>query len=282
MCTCRIYCTPRHKPRKDKCALHGSTPVPPSCTQLQLLLLKEHTWLLQDGVTICLAWTHPCEITGTAFLRPKGCKRKRGQAGKNVSWGGYNAVLDAALAADPDTLREKVPDPLPCRLSMKAYHRPVLVGGRYLKLQRGVAQSPWFLPGRPCEPKEASVQVRREPPSAVCKLRAQVNAKQGPAEPRPPLALDPGPCCRRNWRRCCFPSSRRTRRRLCRLEGRIKMSACWARAARSSFRSSTPRPRSHQGAPLPRLAVTARAPQRPFRSTSHRRVRLLQGAAAEV
>lgn len=157
---CQIYCMTRHKARKDKCVLHGHKHMPPRYQQLQSLNLTENTGLLQDGVAICLAWTHPHEITGTAFLRPQGCKRKRGQAGKNVSWGGYNAVLDAALAADPDTLLGAVPDPAPCRLCMKTYRKPVLIGGRYLKLQRGVAQSPWFLPGQPGDPKETSVQVR--------------------------------------------------------------------------------------------------------------------------
>jgi hypothetical protein len=45
---------------------------------------------------------------------------------------------------------------------MEQVHRqPVLVGGRYLKLKRGVSQSPWLLAGRQAVIEE-SVEVRSE------------------------------------------------------------------------------------------------------------------------
>ena len=34
----------------------------------------------------------------------------------------------------------------PCIIAAKAYRQPILVGGRYLKLVRGVSQSPWLVP----------------------------------------------------------------------------------------------------------------------------------------
>eukprot|EP00892_Ulva_mutabilis_P004707 jgi/Ulvmu1/2608/UM014_0059.1 len=115
-----------------------------------------------NGVHICLAMTHRDEITRTAFLRPQGSKRPRGQAGKSVPWGGYSAVLDAALAADPTSMLQATQEDQPCRLWVKVFRPPVLVGGRYLKLQREVAQSPWILPGKPRQPGETSVQEELE------------------------------------------------------------------------------------------------------------------------
>lgn len=76
--------------------------------------------------------------------------------GKNLPWGGYNAVLNAALATDVQELQKELPEVKPCKLFVKTFREPILVGGRYLKLKRGVSQSPWSIP-----PKrgEHSVQV---------------------------------------------------------------------------------------------------------------------------
>ena len=49
-----------------------------------------------------------------------------------------------------------------CNVCMVQVHRqPVLVGGRYLKLKRGVAQCPWLLYGTEVAVTEASVEVRK-------------------------------------------------------------------------------------------------------------------------
>lgn len=78
-----------------------------------------------------------------------------------MPWGGYTAVLEAALSADRSALLDNQPPLAPCKLCVKTYRPPVLVGGRYLKLLRGVAQTRWSVPGQQADPNESSVEVRR-------------------------------------------------------------------------------------------------------------------------
>ena len=86
-------------------------------------------------------------------------------------------MLNAALAIDSEELLKERPDAKPCSLFVKTYREPVLVGGRYLKLKRGVSQSPWSVPPKP---GEYSVQVIHAlisaPPGAICSICEDVVA----------------------------------------------------------------------------------------------------------
>ena len=84
------------------------------------------------------------------------------------SWGGFTAVQDAAYACEPRTLLAKCClHRAPAALMMSVFRQPVFVGGRYLKLKRGVPQSPWFEDGDTKRVGESSVQVCSSMPHAT-------------------------------------------------------------------------------------------------------------------
>jgi hypothetical protein len=93
-----------------------------------------------------IAIIHQHEAQAIEFLKPACVKRKRHHTfAKGFSWGGFNAVHDAALAADSSNLLSACQlCRVPVSLMMAVYRQPVFVGGRYLKLKRNVSQSPWF------------------------------------------------------------------------------------------------------------------------------------------
>lgn len=62
-------------------------------------------------------------------------------------------------AACPPAAAQLLPPAAPAAVQLQARRRPLLVGGRYLKLRRGIPQSPWVIDGQ--RKGEGSVQVRR-------------------------------------------------------------------------------------------------------------------------
>jgi hypothetical protein len=101
---------------------------------------------VQGGVVLVLSCTHPDEAAALAALKPNGRKRQRGRVNSGwTPWGGEKAMLDAALALGTDDLRHRCTlARTRCACYVKVFREPVLVGGRYLKLRRGVPQSPWL------------------------------------------------------------------------------------------------------------------------------------------
>jgi hypothetical protein len=142
------------------------------CTPLQVQsLLLQFQPLLQNGVILSLAWTHPDDEAARELLgRGRLQGRKRGRAHDAAAdaatqppasgSGAPAAALEAALGTEAPRLRTHPIATQRCTLFVKVHRHPILVGGRYLKLHRGVSQSPWLTRGSSA-PAEASVQVCR-------------------------------------------------------------------------------------------------------------------------
>jgi hypothetical protein len=132
---------------------------------------KGHSWSLggqswlrggvQEGVLVSLMASHPSEPALLEGVLPKARKRRRGNASEaGVAWGGFNAALSAALELDPhELLAAYTLCGQPAAVLLGVYRGPVHVGGRYLKLKRGIPQSPWFEGPRKLRVGESSVQV---------------------------------------------------------------------------------------------------------------------------
>jgi hypothetical protein len=117
---------------------------------------------VQEGVVVSLVATHPEEAASIEGISPQGNrrKRKRHNPHEGHSWGGFNAALGAAMERDPQTLLQafKLRN-RPVAVLVGVYRMPVYVGGRYLKLKRGIPQSPWFEGPKKLRIGESSVQV---------------------------------------------------------------------------------------------------------------------------
>jgi hypothetical protein len=118
---------------------------------------------VQEGVVVSLVATHPEEATSIEGISPQGNRRKRKRHNTHEeghSWGGFNAALGAAMERDPQTLLQAFKlRKRPVAVLVGVYRMPVYVGGRYLKLKRGIPQSPWFEGPKKLRIGESSVQV---------------------------------------------------------------------------------------------------------------------------
>ncbi|KAL3144067.1 hypothetical protein ABBQ32_003865 [Trebouxia sp. C0010 RCD-2024] len=125
----------------------------------------------EGDLRIMLAYLHPTSSSETDFLfinggggKGRGYKRKRGQpkilyAGRSAS----DTVVQQANRLSHSCFLQhcKSPPGLPgggVQMAYRVWRRPLYVAGRYLKLLRGVAQSPWIIDGQ--RKGESSVEER--------------------------------------------------------------------------------------------------------------------------
>jgi tRNA pseudouridine synthase 10 len=124
---------------------------------------------------IALNVTHVDAAAECGWLATGGGKQRRGRHGRHAAqqqqqWRQAEtlaltdavvqrlAALDAAAfsASCPAAAARLSPPATPAVLQLQARRRPLHVGGRYLKLRRGIPQSPWLIDG--ARKGEGSVQ----------------------------------------------------------------------------------------------------------------------------
>ena len=168
----------------------------------------------QASLRISLTASHPAAAAECGWLAPTGGaaarqrSRGRGRHGRQVQQQQQQQQHDAQ-AADVPALTDAVVQRLAAlphadfaascppgatalaapgtaaALALQARRRPLHVGGRYLKLRRGIPQSPWFIDGQ--RKGEGSVQVRAprdlaqlRPPAAACVVAATQSEHRRP------------------------------------------------------------------------------------------------------
>lgn len=144
-----------------------------SC-QLAAALGRPHN--PQAELRIALTVTHPNAAAECDWLAPSSGKQRRGRHGHGRQLQQQQqqqpelpaateavaqrlgAMPEAAfLASCPASAAQLAPPLSPATVLLQARRRPLHVGGRYLKLRRGIPQSPWFIDGQ--RKGEGSVQV---------------------------------------------------------------------------------------------------------------------------
>ncbi|DBA77530.1 TPA: hypothetical protein ACH3X1_009345 [Trebouxia sp. C0004] len=115
----------------------------------------------EGDLRVMLAYLHPSSSAETDFLfihgggaKGRGYKRKRGQpkviyAGRSAS----ETVMQQATRLNRSFFLQHCPCPaaapaIGIQLAYRVWRKPLYVAGRYLKLLRGVAQSPWIIDGQ--------------------------------------------------------------------------------------------------------------------------------------
>lgn len=155
---------------------------------LEAALGKPHDG--QSDMRIALSISHPAAAAECGWLAPAGGggrrerrggwgrhgkqqrQQGRGQAGQQQQPGEAElpALTDAVVqrlaampqadfaAGCPAAAAQLAPPAAPATVQLQARRLPLHIGGRYLKLRRGIPQSPWFIDG--ARKGEGSVQVR--------------------------------------------------------------------------------------------------------------------------
>ena len=114
-------------------------------------------------------WLAGANGGGGGKRQRRGRQQQRWQQGAPAGEADVPALTDAAVqqlagmsqaefaAACPQGAAALAPPPSPAALQLAPWRKPVHVGGRYLKLRRGIPQSPWIIDGG--RKGEGSVQV---------------------------------------------------------------------------------------------------------------------------
>eukprot|EP00993_Chasmostoma_nieuportense_P000208 NODE_1190_length_1613_cov_60.008748_g1121_i0.p1 GENE.NODE_1190_length_1613_cov_60.008748_g1121_i0~~NODE_1190_length_1613_cov_60.008748_g1121_i0.p1 ORF type:complete len:495 (+),score=107.39 NODE_1190_length_1613_cov_60.008748_g1121_i0:59-1543(+) len=121
-------------------------------THLRTTCTTLGTYLPDQGLLVSVEWTHPKGNEGFAFLStlPERIYTPPGRS-PEISTTVIKEALSRMTVHDYHTHH---PDPLegwhldqPATLALRLSHSAILLMGRYVKLQRGLAQTPWVLNG---------------------------------------------------------------------------------------------------------------------------------------
>lgn len=102
-------------------------------------------------MTVVLAHDE-ADLEATAFIKNHQVvqKGKMSRKRKKPVCSGDGVGVITRLLADMSNVPATVPLPVtePCRMTVTVHRMPVYIKGRYLKLQRGLSQTPWVLDGK--------------------------------------------------------------------------------------------------------------------------------------